>query len=361
MADVPTIRSLAKIAGVSSATVSLALRNHPRIRPHVRKRIQRIADEAGYKPNPIVSHLIAQVRASKRASYQSTLGVVFTTTDPGHLEVPTFKEWIAACEMRARQLGYSFDQFVLLRSGLSPQRLIKILDARGIKGLFKLGPFVRGAIPSEFDIIWKRSSTIVLGARPTRPPLSAVMNDQFSTAGQAVEEVTRLGYRRVGLCIHPEIEDVVEHRFMGGFLAGQSRLPKEDRVPPCPFEYGDKKTFQQWVRQHRPDVILTLHHQIREWLAAMKLRVPEDIGLAHLDHVAELSGWAGMRQNNEQIGVAAVDMLVGQLHRNEFGSPPFQKCMFIGGTWVDGETVRPQEGGDGVRRWSRKKASPAKK
>ncbi|MBA3607723.1 MAG: LacI family DNA-binding transcriptional regulator [Chthoniobacterales bacterium] len=35
MADAPTIRTLAKLAGVSSATVSLALRNHPRIRPQV--------------------------------------------------------------------------------------------------------------------------------------------------------------------------------------------------------------------------------------------------------------------------------------------------------------------------------------
>jgi hypothetical protein len=76
----------------------------------------------------------------------------------------------------------------------------------------------------------------------------------------------------------------------------------------------------------------------------MKITVPDDIGLVHLDLHAGLKDWAGMRQNNEQIGIAAVDMLVGQLHRNEFGPPPFQKCMFIEGTWVDGETVRAQNG-----------------
>lgn len=343
MADVPTIRTLAKIAGVSSATVSLALRNHPRIRPQVRERIQQIAKEAGYRPNAIVSHLIAQVRASRRASYQSTLGVVFTTKDPGHLEVPTFKEWIAACELRAYQLGYGFDKFILLQSGISPQRLIKILDARGIKGLFKLGPFVRGSIPPEFDIIWDRSATIVLGARPLRPALSAVMNDQFSTVGQAVEEVTRLGYERVGLCVSAQIEDVVEHRFLGGFLAARNRLQCACKIPPYEFTQDDKKSFQRWIKKHRPDVILTLHPRIREWLEAMKMKAPDDIGLVHLDFHAELKGWAGMRQNNDQIGIAAVDMLVGQLHRNEFGPPPFQKCMFIEGTWVDGETVRMQE------------------
>ena len=360
MADVPTIRTLAKIAGVSSATVSLALRNHPRIRPHVRERIQRIANEVGYKPNPIVSQLIAQVRASRRASYQSTLGVVFTTTRPEDLEVQTFQEWVAACEARARQLGYGFDKFVLLQSGISPQRLMKILDARGIRGLFKLGPFVRGSIPPEYDIIWERSATIVLGARPTRPALSAAMNDQFSTARQAMEEVIRLGYRRVGLCVHREVEDMVEHRFLGGFLTAQSTLPPSQHVPAFDFQYEDKKSFLRWVKEFRPDVILTLHTQIREWLESIKIRVPEDIGLVHLDRTDAQKGWAGMRQNNEQIGLAAVDMLVGQLHRNEIGPPPFQKCMFIEGMWVDGGTVRAQDPPKTTRKKASAKSAAAK-
>ena len=34
-------------------------------------------------------------------------------------------------------------------------------------------------------------------------------------------------------------------------------------------------------------------------------------------------------------------MVIGQLHRNEVGVPPFQKCMFTNSTWVPGATVRP--------------------
>lgn len=152
--------------------------------------------------------------------------------------------------------------------------------------MFKLGPFVRGAIPPEFDIIWKRSATIVLGARPVRPALSAVMNDQFSTVGQAVEEVTRLGYERVGLCVSAQIEDIVEHRFLGGFLAARNRLQCAYKIPP--YAALDKRA--------PPDVILTLHPRTREWLEAMKIKAPDDIGLVHLDLHAELKGWAGMRQ-----------------------------------------------------------------
>ncbi len=112
------------------------------------------------------------------------------------------------------------------------------------------------------------------------------------------------------------------------------------------------------MKEHRPDVILTLHPQIRDWLETMNLKSPEDIGLVHLDLTEVLVGWAGMRQNNEQIGIAAVDMLVGQLHRNEFGPPPFQKCMFIEGTWVPGGTVRAQ-GAQPGKKPARKKAGSA--
>ena len=172
------------------------------------------------------------------------------------------------------------------------------------------------------------------------------MNDQFSTVGQAVEEVTRLGYARVGLVHQPKIDDIVEHRFLGRIFGGAKQIADaHHRCPAHNFDQDDKKSFQRWVKEHRPDVILTLHPAIREWLEAMKLQAPEDIGLVHLDLTDVLQGWAGMRQNNEQIGIAAVDMLVGQLHRNEFGPPPFQKCMFIEGTWVAGTTVRPQDEG----------------
>src|ERR1700679_687475 len=109
MAEAVTIRMLAKIAGVSTATVSLALRNDPRTRPHVRRRIQKIAAKNNYRPNPVVASLIAQVRGSRSAPRQGTLGMVFTSDAPSGVEKLAVKEWTAAVEARASQLGYGFD------------------------------------------------------------------------------------------------------------------------------------------------------------------------------------------------------------------------------------------------------------
>jgi len=339
-----TMRELAKKAGVSPATVSLALRNHPRISLKVRERIQSLAEEIGYRPNPVVANLIAQVRAGKTTTYQSTIGAVLTGELRRCLEVHTFRDWLAACRERAARLGYGFDVFSLPDSRLTPARLAKVLDARRVQGVVVVGPFQRGVIPPEYDAIWRRSSVVLLGERPVRPTLSCVLNNQFSTTTLAVGELIRLGYRRPALCINPDIDDTLENRFLGGFLAARHGFPPDRHIPPFPFRAGAREEFLLWVKQHRPDAIATLHHEIKGWLETAGFTIPGDVGLAHLDWAPKLEGWAGTDQNNAQVGWFAIDMLIGQLHRNELAPSPFQQCMFINSTWKPGPSVRTVAG-----------------
>ena len=345
MAKPPTIRSLAALAGVSKATVSLALRDNPRIRQSERLRIRQLAAEHGYAPNAVMAHLLTQLRSGKTTAYQSTLGLIYATRTPGELnELTTFREWFHSCRTRARQLGYSLDEFMLFEPGMTPARLVQILDARSIRGLVVVGPFERSVIPAELDPIWQRSATVVIGVRPTRPALSCAANDQFSTSKHAVLALRELGYQRPGLCISFEVDAHVEDRFQGGFGAAQRTLPKRDRLPVFAYRPADRERFIRWCERYRPDAIITLHHEVREWLRTARLHVPQDIGLVHLDRVSDLHDWAGMRQNHESVGYAAIDMVIGQLHRNEIGIPPFQKCTFTNSTWLSGATVRRLNG-----------------
>ncbi len=345
MAKPPTVRSLAVLAGVSKATVSLALRDNPRIRLSERLRIQRLAAEAGYAPNAVMAHLLTQLRAGKTSTFQSTLGLVYATRTPEQLNhLASFREWFNACRARARQLGYGLDEFTLFEPGVNPERLVQILDARNIRGLVVVGPFPRSIIPPEYDPIWERSATVVIGVRPVRPALSCAANDQFATAKNAVLALRELGYQRPGLCISFEVDAHVEDRFQGGFGVAQRSLPKRDRLPVFAYRPADRARFIRWVERYRPDAIVTLHHEIKGWLEGANLHVPCEIGLAHLDRVPDLQDWAGTRQNHESVGYAAIDMVIGQLHRNEVGVPPFQKCTFTNSTWVPGATVRGVNG-----------------
>ena len=56
----PTIKDIARVAGVSAATVSLALNNRPRISKATQEKIKRIADEINYQPNFTARSLVTQ-------------------------------------------------------------------------------------------------------------------------------------------------------------------------------------------------------------------------------------------------------------------------------------------------------------
>lgn len=336
----PTIRSLAKLAGVSPATVSLALRNDTRISAAVRERVRAIADREGYRPNPIVSQLIAQVRTGKAKSYQCTLALINTAEHLKDAEVDTVLSWNRASIARAGELGYNMDHFVLAKEPLRPERLAKILETRGIRGLVVTGPFHDAELTEKYQPLWERFAAIVLGERPVGTDLSCVINDQFNTVRQAMTEAWGLGYRKPALCVHPYVDEILEYRLTGGFLAEQCRLPGKSRLQPFEYTSESRERFQKWFLRNRPDVILTLHTEIRDWLDEIKVSAPQDVGLIHLDHEPALSSWAGLKQNHHHAGQAAVDMLIGKLHRNELSFSKFSKCIAIRSEWHSGPSVR---------------------
>lgn len=336
---VHTVRSLANLVGVSPATVSLALRNSNRISPLMREKIHKLAADSGYTMNPVISKLLSQFRSKRGAAVLGTIGILYTSHESRDLRLATVRGWIKSARLRAAELGYAVDEFILHEKGMTLPRLAGILETRAIKGLLLIGPFQNNRIPAELKIVWQQTACVVVGERPAAPPLSCVLNNQFATAFEATKKLLSLGYKKPALCIHPDLDKVVEHRFLGGFLAAVSGLPKSNQIPVFDFFVGAAPQFEVWVRHWSPDAILTLHSEVKDWLSCMKSTRQVKVALAHLDCTAELKGWAGMHQDNEHIGAAAVEMLLGQLYFNILGIPPFQQCMFLGGDWLEGKTA----------------------
>jgi LacI family transcriptional regulator len=336
------MHQIAERAGVGKATVSLALRDDPRLRPETRRRIQRLAAKMGYRTNATVANLMAQLRASRTPKYQATLGLLSASSDPDALiGSPVSREWVAGCHERADQLGYGFEAFWLHEPGITAAQLTGRLEARNIRGLV-ISPLLDGAgLPGRFDLIWRRFACVVVGLRPSWPPLNFTTNDQFSTAFRAVQRLWEKGYRRMGLVLSPELDALVDHRFSGGFWAGQETLDHCQRLPVFPFRPGTESSFRGWYAQHRPDVILSLHEEVKTWIEEMQIAIPGQVGLAHLDRRDDHADWSGMRQNHALVGAAAIDMLIGQLHRNEIDLPESPNASFIQSTWIDGMTTAP--------------------
>lgn len=145
-----------------------------------------------------------------------------------------------------------------------------------------------------------------------------------------------------GLVLDSAIDELVEGRFTAGMLIAQQAVPAGRRVPPfyrVAEAREDRGLFHQWLKRWKPDVILTLYHAVRRWVAEAGLQVPGDLGLIQLEWRNDHPDWAGMHQHNDEVGEAAVEMIIGMIHNNECGVPDFPRATLIGSTWIDGQTV----------------------
>jgi LacI family transcriptional regulator len=337
----PNMAEIARAAGVGKATVSLALRNDARLRPETRKQIQAIAKKMGYKSNAVVSNLMAQLRASKDPKYQATLGLVNASQERNFLQVnPTFSAVGAGLQRRAAELGYGVDEFWLREPGIDPTRLAQIFRARNINGVIVAAMIENISLAREFDSVWQDLACVTVGIRPEHPAFHFACNDQFSTAYRCAKQLARLGYKRPALVIDPHIENVIDHRFSAGFYAGDNFSALKQRLPVFEFAPDRQKSFSTWFGKQKPDVLVTTHAELRDWVAELGLKCPKEIGLAHLDINKGMEDWSGMNQKNDLVGSSAIDLLVGQLHRNETGTPEFPKCVMVESQWMRGKTLR---------------------
>ncbi|GEK87116.1 LacI family DNA-binding transcriptional regulator [Microbacterium aerolatum] len=130
-ARVPSIRDVARLAGVSHQTVSRVLNEHPSIRPETRKRVEDAIAVLDYKPNLAARALVT--------SHTRTIGVLSATI--GEFG-PTSS--IASIEDAARAEGYSVTTVNL--PATTPEAIgdaIRQLGREQVSGIVALAPQVR--------------------------------------------------------------------------------------------------------------------------------------------------------------------------------------------------------------------------
>ncbi len=335
MADV-TLASIARQAGVNRSTVSLALRNHPRIPEVTRQRIRRLADALGYRPNPMVSALMQLRRSADPRPRQTALAYMtaFPTRTEWRRNPPDF---FPGAKQRALELGYSLEDFWLHEPGMSPRRLADILLARGIRGLI-LARTPPGVSRLEFP--WEDFATVSLGVMLESPPTHHVAHHHFDDAAAAWTQCRTRGYGRVGLALMHYQFPRSQRRWLGAFEASQRDLAPRDRVPACGLAAPSPEKLAAWVRRERVEAIMTGEVEATlECLRQAGLRVPQDVALVALNLFQKNPALAGMYHDPARTGIVAVDMLTAQLYRNETGLPGDPAEVLLNGHWRDGASL----------------------
>jgi LacI family transcriptional regulator len=348
-----TMQKIADEAGVSRMAVSLALRNSPKISVETRERIQEIARRLDYRPNPLVSALMTQLRDVRRVPRPTTVAFVtaYPTADGWRRPGP-FVDFFDGAKARAEALGYTLEEWWARKPGLSEERFSEILFNRNIHGLL-IAPLPAGG--STLHLNWPRFAVATIAFSLASPVIHRASNDQYHSILMAIEHLRARGYRRIGLAITDEQDIRVQRKWSAGYLVDQQSLKPADRVPHLLVSGNFERSFAEWYREHQPDAVLTQEERCPEYLRGLGVRVPEDVGVAHLALTEADSGFAGVNQNGRIVGASAIDLVDAQLRRNERGLPVSPKTLLVQGRWIEGPTVRPPPRSAGTKATAGKK------
>jgi DNA-binding LacI/PurR family transcriptional regulator len=302
-----------------------------------------VANELGYKPNPLISIGLAQMRTRQDSRLKSVVAFVETGPYPGLANIyPAYKRMRNGIIQRAEKLGFSVETFWVGEYSTSPGRLESVLRARGIKGIIML--YVRDwkkpdEIPSTINC--ESFACITLGARMRDPDMDFASADHFGNTRLALTKLEEAGHRRIGLIIPRGLDQLLEGRISYAYEGWIREKEKRIHLPILFDTHEDTgvylKMLVKWLKLHRPDAVYSLPQ--RNSPEELKLKLPRLPVWASMECDSNDQSAFGTDQLHEEVGSAAIDLLNDHLMHGRFGIPSVARGMLIEGHWHVGAKV----------------------
>lgn len=329
-----TLSAIARRAGVSLATVSYALRQHPKISAETRAAVLEAAARLGYRPNPRIASLMAHIRGGRAAAAQERLAFVWVHTSRQQSRQDRFlRSVVAGARRRASQLGFGLEEFWTNDEGMTDRRLEQILRARGIVGVV-LSPVTTAEASITLEWEWRHFAAAVIGNVTWTPELDHAGHHHFLGMRLALDELERLGLTRPAALIEQAASDRSKRAWEAAFLTHHRHRAGAGRLLRI-IDSAAAGPTAAWLRDSGADsLIVSAHSLIADptlGAAARKLRLP--VFTLHWDEDAP-PDMGGVDQRYDVIAGHAVDLVAAQLNANETGQPELPCLMLFPGRWV---------------------------
>jgi DNA-binding LacI/PurR family transcriptional regulator len=321
----PTMKDIAKKAGVSKTTVSFALNDPGRISVKTYNRVMAVVAELDYVPNPV-----ARTLTTKRLG---SLGFLLPQPITEALKNPYICEII-------RGIGEVCEKGELSLTILPPIRG-RIIDAARqafVDGLITIGV---GPDHEVIELLNKRHIPFVtIDGAETETTVNVGVNDEAAAYG-LLSSILALGHRKITiLALRPETLSLPEKRFslvsdrrLAGFARalGETGLglnsPGIEIIPvECSLEGGIFATNELLSRrQERPTAVLAMADIVAlgayEACRSAGLSIPPDLSIAGFDDIPMAAGavppLTTVHQPGREKGAVAAALVVKLLAGNE--------------------------------------------
>lgn len=330
----PSIVDVARTAGVSKSTVSLAMRNSPLLAEKTLKAVQKVARRLGYRPNMLFSVMGSGNRLKRKGPDRLPIAYLHDSP-PGTKEIGDFRFLPGI----ALDYGFSIDPFnlndfktalevekTLFHRGYSAVIVGRITNRKSIAYDLELADFT---VISNTNTLWKENFHRVSG-------------DVFKAVQLAWDKCIEAGFRRIGaaVCRHaPPVPD--DDMRLGAVLERQSHhAAKQVAIKPFLGEPGDMEGFASWVRKERPDAVVGFHighyYRLKEDFGS---GVPAFAGLIIQPGDEWSSSVSGVLYQEREVAEVSISLLDQEIRKRIHGIPEHVMRINLAPRWHEGETL----------------------
>ncbi len=303
---VATIRDVARLAGVSTATVSRALATPERVSEATREQVMRVVADSGYAPN-----LLA--RSLRRHQAGAILVIVRDISNPFYPEI------FRGVEGAARSLGFNV---LIGNTDDEPARerdYLGLVRTRRADGLI----VVTGRLPDSWGEMPERPIPTVIACEPIAGlDLPIVQIDNEAAAARMVRHLIDLGHRRIAHITGP-LDQIIARERLDGWRRAMSEagLPAgEELVARGDFRLASGVLAARTLlgrRRGRPTAIFAANDESAigavQAIHEAGLSVPGDLSVAGFDDIlfaaAAYPPLTTMRQPRRALGEQAMTLL----------------------------------------------------
>lgn len=307
----PSIKDIARQAGVSHSTVSRALHNSPLIGRETAARIRAIAKRAGYVPSAVARSLVSRTTR--------TVGVVVTT-----IADPFIGEVVDGIESMANEHHYSV---ILANSYADPELEMKVvgsLSERRVDGILVTASRV-GAMHRK-RLAGANVPIVLINNQHPGQFVHSVGIDNVAATRAMMVHLLDLGHRRIAY-----IGDRSGYLSDTERFSGYRRALKSRRISMCPelVLHGDGKPVegeraarQLFQLSYPPTAIFCYNDMtalgVLQAVRARGLKIPEDVSIGAFDDLFVASYTSPplttIRQPKREMGRRAMSILVQLLN-----------------------------------------------
>lgn len=328
---------IAKLAGVSIATVSRTFRSPEKVRPELRRKILEICEQNDYVYNAAAGDL------SRKKTY--IIGVLVPSANNS-----VYGDTIMSIQEKCDEINFATITGTTLYGGTLEKKWLRQFQERRVAGIISTG-FTIDNEEIVYNLIKHDIDCVIIWEVPDAPDINYVGFDNFKAAYKATDHLAQLGHRRIGLIIgHYKTVGRVKKRFEGYKKALADHGIDFDPsivVSAEPFLLEGKLAMGQILSaQDPPTAVFAASDRLAiGGLAAIKekgLNVPKDISVMGFDDV-EFAPYCDpplttVRVPAKKMGSVAVKVLHGLITgRNK----QVTQCSFDSELIIRGSTAEP--------------------